>query len=159
MRVGTCRGIPVRHRRPLKGIEADAAYPQLGHAFLDTVEGRAGEGAICGIPCQPGVDLAEAEAPPACVPYLPYGFFERPPWIPGAAACFQPPVEPGFAHAQHPCHHRDAVVRLLLPHQPVPAPCQRLLAKKAAAFFRNSFSLSSSLMRFSGLPPGPSCST
>ena len=60
------------------------------------------------------------------------------------------------AHAQHPCHHRDAAVRPLLQHQPEPVLRQRLLAKKAAAFLGNPFSLPGSLMCLLA-PPGSFC--
>lgn len=82
--------IPVRHRRPPGGIGADAAYPQLGHAFPDAVGGRSREAAVLGVARQLRPDLAEAEAPPARVPYLDDGLLEG---APGSS-----PLPPAFGH-------------------------------------------------------------
>ncbi|MCC6102498.1 MAG: hypothetical protein LIV22_01525 [Olegusella sp.] len=150
------RRIPVRHRRPPGGIGADAAHPQPGHAFPDAAGGRACEAAVLGVTRQLRPDLAEAEAPPARVPYPDDGLLEGTPWILPASARLQPPAGSRPAHAQHTGHHRDAAARPLRQHQPESVLRQRLLAKKAAAFLGNPFSLPGSLMRLLA-PPGSFC--
>lgn len=56
-------------------------------------------------------------------------------------------VEARAAHAQQPRHHLHRGFGPLLQHQPVARGYRLMLAKKAAAFFRKAFSISSSRMR------------
>lgn len=69
--VGPRRRVLVRHGRPPRGVGADPAYAQLGHALPHAVPRHAAEAAcVRGVARELGADLSEAEAPAARLPHL-----------------------------------------------------------------------------------------
>ena len=139
--VGAGLGVRVGDRGPLPGVRRAAAYAQLAHQLEHPVSREAAETRR-----QHRVHEAEAEPAVGLEPHAHHRVALGGPPVPRAAAR-EPRVEARPAHAENAGHQGDGEFGLLLQHEAVARgyPCS--LAKKAAAFFRNAFSISSSRMR------------